>query len=142
MADVLTADASLVVPFVCDLAGIHEPWLDDPSAIGLIRDGELVAGVLYEHYTGSSLEMHVAGTGGRWATRRFLREVFHYPFVQLGCKIVYGRVPSWRPEALRLDLGLGFKIDHILKDATPTGDMYVISMRPQDCKFLEVRHGQ
>ena len=140
MADVFTTDKAQVIPFICGLAGLTRECLADPTCIGLLRDGRLIGGVLYEGYTGpgGSVEMHVAGVGRTWLTRRMLRLAFHYPFTQLECKVIYGRVPSWKPEALRLDLKLGFTLEYVMKDAAPQGDYYLVAMREAQCRFLEI----
>lgn len=138
MADVLTTDKDLVLPFVCSRSGLVREWLDDPSCIGVLRDGILIAGVVFEAYTGTCLEMHVAGDGKRWLTKPLLRVCFKYAFIQLGCKVIRGRVPSWKPEAIRLDLKLGFKLECVLTDAAPQGSYWLMAMRKEDCRFLEI----
>ncbi|MGG1949582.1 hypothetical protein AB1286_33185 [Trinickia sp. NRRL B-1857] len=80
-----------VARFVAALTGEDEYRAS--VAIGLECDGELVAGVVYQLYTGpgGSLLMHVASDGTRrWMTRAYLSACFRYPFVQMRCRRVTG----------------------------------------------------
>ena len=53
------------------------PVSEGMRAIGLERDGALVAGVLFEGFNGQNIWMHVAAEpGGRWMSRRFLGACF------------------------------------------------------------------
>ena len=79
------------------------------KGLGLERDGELVAGVLYEGYNGRNVWMHVAAIpGSRWMTRDFLRYCFRYPFDEMGVARVSGYVNASNLAAWRLDGHLGF----------------------------------
>lgn len=140
MAKVITADADLVADFVCPRADIPRDMIHDFSAIGVMQDGKVIGGALYENYTGvgGCVEMHVAGQDANWMTPRFLKLAFFYPFVQLECKVIRGRVPCHNVKALAFDLKLGFKLEHLLKDATPKGDQWLLAMWRADCRFLGV----
>jgi RimJ/RimL family protein N-acetyltransferase len=52
------------------------------SAMGLQRDGEIVAGVVFNCFTRNDVAVTVAGEG---FTRGFIRAVGIYVFEQLGC---------------------------------------------------------
>jgi hypothetical protein len=52
------------------------------SAMGIERDGAIVAGVIFHCFEGPNVHVTVAGKG--W-TRRFLEAVGRYVFEQLGC---------------------------------------------------------
>lgn len=137
----IVCDAERIGLWVCERAG--GSWTPGRGqAIGLEQDGELIAGVLYEDFNGANVLMHVAGTGRRWLTREFLHVAFWYPFEQLGCKRVTGIVPSVNADALRFDTHLGFQLEATLKDAYPGGDLLVLVMRREDCRFLGAEYGQ
>lgn len=121
-----------------------ERKLDDhfplATAIGLERDGELVAGVLYDRYNGASICMHVAADGSNWLTREFLFVAFAYPFNQLGCKRITGIVNSNNVRAQRFDEHLGFTLEARLKDAMPDGaDMLIYRMLRDECIWIKGR---
>lgn len=52
------------------------------SLMGLERDGEIIAGVLFNQFEGANVHVSIAGTG--W-TRGFIEAVGRYVFEQLGC---------------------------------------------------------
>lgn len=116
----------------------HVPsWGEWYQALGLERDGELQAVVVYNLYSGADIAMHVAAVpGGRWMTRSFLRAVFRYPFVQLGCRRVTGYVPASNAVALRFDLHLGFQPEGRMREALENGeDVIVLGMLERECRW-------
>ena len=110
----------------------HVPsWGEWCEAIGLEDDGELLAVVVYNLYSGADIAMHIAAVPGRrWMTREFLRVAFRYPFVQLGCRRVSGYVPAsnCRRAALRSSTW-GFVREGLMREALETGeDVIVLGM--------------
>lgn len=109
------------------------------KGLGLERDGELVAGVLYEGYNHHNVWMHVAAEpGGKWLNKEFLRYCFHYPFVELGCTRISGYVEAHNAQARRFDEHLGFRQEAVLQGAASDGgDVILYVMRREDCRYLE-----
>jgi RimJ/RimL family protein N-acetyltransferase len=108
-------------------------------AIGLERDGELVAGVVYNFYTGPSVCMHVAAEGKHWLNKDFLYRAFAYPFLQLKCNRVTGLVPADDIVARKFDEHLGFVFEGRLRKARSDGsDMYLYGMLKEECRFLKL----
>lgn len=114
------------------------PVVSGMKGLGLEKDGELIAGVVYEGYNGTNVWMHVAAEpGARWMTRDYLRYCFYYPFVELGCKRVSGYVEASNTEARRFDEHLGFKREAVLEGAaTDGGDVILYVMRREDCRYV------
>lgn len=108
------------------------------KGLGLERDGELIAGVLYEGFNGRNVWMHVAAEPGKkWMTRDYLRYCFHYPFNEMGVDRVSGYVSASNADARRLDEHLGFKQEAVLAGAASDGgDVLIYVMRRGDCRFL------
>lgn len=108
------------------------------QGLGLEREGDLIAGVLYEGYTGHNIWMHVAAEPGkRWLNKEFLRSCFIYPFVQLGCDRVSGWVEGSNEDAKRFDEHLGFKQEAVLRGAARDGgDVILYVMWRDECRFL------
>lgn len=111
------------------------------TAIGLERDGELIAGVIYNFYTGSSISMNCAAIPGRmWLNRDFLFRVFAYPFIQLGCRRVTSFVRADNLDAMCFNLKLGFRIEGRVRQGCEDGtDMWMLGMLRNECRFLEPR---
>jgi hypothetical protein len=103
------------------------------------EDGELLGGVIYQSFTGESIAMHVAGFDDRWINRDLVWVCFHYPFVQLGVKRIFGQVPESNKQALEFDLRLGFrflvKVDGVFRD----GGVIVLVLERDDCQWLNYK---
>jgi RimJ/RimL family protein N-acetyltransferase len=109
------------------------------TAIGLEENGELIAGVVYNMYTGPSISMHVAAVvGKRWLTRDFLYRVFAYPFIQLGCNRVTGLVREDNLQAQKFDEHIGFVREGLMRGACDDGqNMILYGMLRKECRWLE-----
>ena len=107
------------------------------QGIGLLDDGCLIAGVVYNEYNKVNINMHVAAIGKRWMTREYLRYCFRLPFATWGVNKVIGLVDSTNTEAMKFDLHLGFEVEARIKDAGRFGDLFVLSMTRQQCRFLK-----
>lgn len=136
----LCLDAARVGPWVCERAG--GTWIPDRgTAIGRLVNDELVAGVLYEDYTGPNVVCHIAGEGN-WATRGYLGVIFHYPFVQLGVERITVPVSSKNDRCIALVKRMGFIMEARLSRATPGGHLLLFAMFKDECRFLGGRYGE
>lgn len=121
--------------------GVYEPGCS--TAIGQRDDdGKLVGGVLFDHYNGRSIAMHVAGEGTHWVSRQLLRAAFEYPFRQLRVKKVLGLVDSTNRPARRFDEHLGFVLEARVRDAGPQGDLLIYSMTADRCRWIRGQNGE
>lgn len=94
-----------VVRFVARHAGADDFTAN--AALGMHKDGQIIAGVVFDNYTGRNIFMHVAGIGRHWLTREFLWMGFDYPFNQLGLERVSGLVTETNTAAMTFDKHLG-----------------------------------
>jgi len=106
--------------------------------IARFKGDRLLGGVIYQGYTGASIEMHVAGFDPHWLSRNMLWAVFSYPFIQLGCLKVIGRVNVSDSRALEFDLKLGFIVEARISDVYPDGDLFILTVRRDDCHWLRL----
>jgi RimJ/RimL family protein N-acetyltransferase len=118
--------------------GQHFPW-ENFSALALVDDMGIIAGVLYNYYTGTNICMHVAAVPGRkWLTRQFLFAAFDYPFNQLKVRRVTGLVPAKNEEAIRFDTHLGFELEGRMSHALADDDMLIFGLLRENCKWHRV----
>jgi RimJ/RimL family protein N-acetyltransferase len=109
----------------------------DAYCIGLERDGEVCAVVVFDGFSECDCNIHIASDGTkRWMSRDLLLAAFAYPFVQLGLRRVTGLVPAKNSEALRFDQHLGFIIEGRCHDALPDDDLMVLGMTRSRCRFI------
>lgn len=85
------------------------------STLGIIDGEELIAVVVYSNYHPQEgiIELHGASTTPRWLSRAVLREMFAYPFRQLGCQMIVMRVSERNQRLPRILKAYGFKSYHI-----------------------------
>lgn len=116
------------------------------EAIGLKRNGELVAGVIYEHFNHRSIWAHIAAEGRM--TPAYLAAIFDYPFEVADVDKVICPVGSDNVKATKLVKKMGFTEEARIRDARPAGDIVIYTLCRGDCRFLgrrykeRLRHGQ
>jgi hypothetical protein len=110
------------------------PGLD--SCISRSRAGRLLGGVIYQQFLKRSIVIHVAGFDPHGLSRDLLWAIFDYPFNRLGVEQILGFVPTTNTRALEFDKKIGFKPVTRIPDVVPGGDMIVISMRRNECRWL------
>lgn len=103
------------------------------------RDGKLLGGVIYEGYTGSIIFAHQAGFDKYWMSRDMLWMLFDFPFNQLRCKKLCGTIPSNSLDLLAYNKKLGFKVEATIADGYPEGNLLVMSMKREDCRWLSIK---
>jgi L-amino acid N-acyltransferase YncA len=111
------------------------PISDDAHYLGQVINGEIRAVVVYCGFFGKSSCIHVGSEGQYWATKDFLHKVFDYPFNTLKLKVIIGTVAGSNKNSLRLCRHLGFKDVAFIPDAHNEGDLVILEMRPEFCKW-------
>lgn len=139
MKRVVYGEDARVAKWVGDI--VEEIYHPEAATIGLEEDGELIAGVVFDHYTGPSISMHVAAIPGkRWMTKDFLWRCFAYPFLQLQCNRITGLVRVDNLAAQKFDEHLGFQREGLIRKAAKDGTDYILyGMLREECRWLEKR---
>jgi hypothetical protein len=131
-------DSERVGNWVTDKAGGNYTHLC--TAIGYEKDGELIAGVMYDGYTGDKVlkggQIAMHSRIDKMPPREFYWVVFDYPFNQLQVKNVRGIVRTNNSKAIKLNNHLGFKREAMLRDYFHDSDAIVFCMGRDDCRFL------
>jgi RimJ/RimL family protein N-acetyltransferase len=137
--EIICQPKEVIANFVCDMMGESSQNWENFSALGLVEDGKLIAGVVYNHFNPPNICMHVAAMpGARWMTKDFLFAAFDYPFNQLGCSRITALVPRKNVVARKFDKHIGFKFEGRMRQALSDGDdMMFYGMLRKDCRFLE-----
>ena len=134
--DRLVLSASRVLDFVQK----HMPLnaVAGMQGIGLERNGELIAGVLFEGNNGRNVWMHAAANKGRvWATRMFVATCFGYAFTQCGVSRVSAYIEDHNVPSKRFVEHLGFQKEAVLPGAASDGgDILIYRMLRSECKYV------
>ena len=105
---------------------------------GIEIDGELQAGVVYDGFSGTDINMHVVVESLRAVNRKTLRAAFEFPFVTLKCQRVTGLVPSSNLAAQKFDEHLGFVLEGRKKNAFRNGDDELIyGLLKENCRWIK-----
>ena len=111
---------------------------EDAKAIGLERDGEVVAVVVFDTFSPADACMHIASDGTkRWMSKELLLAAFAYPFVQLGLRRLTGLVPAKNKEALAFDEHIGFVREGYHPHACPDDDLVSLGLLRENCRFID-----
>jgi RimJ/RimL family protein N-acetyltransferase len=127
---------------VAEFVGKHNGFLPSKQsqAIGLERDGVLVAGCLFEDWNGASFVCHLAIDGR--AHRNFFWAVCRYAFTQSKARKLIAPVYSNNSRMVRMAMRMRFIPEGCIADAQPDGDILLFTLTPDRCRFLEDRWGR
>lgn len=138
---------NVVVPWICTQLKIRDPGLC--VAIGLEKEGRLIAGCLYNNfrldYLGNpnSIEISFVTIDKCWATRGNIAKFLAYPFVQLRVKRVQLTIAKRNKIARQFVTKLGFTLEGIARKAHEDGtDAAIYSMLWHECKWTKIPHGK
>lgn len=112
----------------------------DAKAIGVERDGKLIAGVVYHDYRPSyaSIQMSVAAIDkSRWLSKGNLAAFFYYPFVQLKCSSVYVCCSRKARRTRKFVEKVGFKYSGLLRRGFGTVDAVLYDMLSTEVRWLK-----
>ena len=107
--------------------------------IGQEIDGEVKAVVAYDNILDKSCLMHTAAIVPNWISKDLLWAAFDYPFNKLGLSVILASVASTNEEALKLDRHLGFVDKAYIEDAHADGDLVILAMRRENCRWLDIK---
>ena len=135
MTKIITGPKDVLITWLRHRTGYRPA--SDMRCLGIVRDGVIGAVIGYDNFNGSAIEMHVASDGSRqWMTKSLLRAAFHYPFNVCDAKVILGMVPSRNFEAVKMSLKLGFLNVASIKDGHPDGNLYLMAMWRENCRYL------
>jgi len=118
------------------MGGVLQP---NSQSIGLVVDGKIVAGVIYEGWNQRSIVCHIAIEGR--VTKGFMNAVCGYAFHTCGVHKVIGPIPSDNEKAIKNAIRIGFVEEARIKDAAPNGDIVLFTITKDRCRYLGEKHG-
>lgn len=106
-------------------------------ALGVVRGGRLIGGVVYGGWKDFDCEVSLAFEDPRWARRRILERLFAYPFDQLGCRRITAITADDDARVLKLMRGIGWTLEgRHRRGLDGTRDALSWGMCAEDCRFL------
>lgn len=108
------------------------------ASLGIVRDGHIVAGIVYHYRPPHDADMTIASIDKRWCNRLVLKAIFVYPFLQLKCKRVTALVESTNQPIQAFLCRVGFQQEGILRQGYASGgDAVIFGMLRDECRWLE-----
>jgi RimJ/RimL family protein N-acetyltransferase len=114
-------------------------FAEQSSAIGLIKDGKILAGVIYENWNKRTVFCHIAVEGR--LTKSYLKAIFDYPFNVLNVQKIIVPVVTDNQKSIKLVINMGFVEEARIKDGSPDGDIIFMTLAKKNCRFLGVHYG-
>jgi RimJ/RimL family protein N-acetyltransferase len=112
-------------------------YRDDARAIGVERDGELRAVVVFDTWSRRNCHISVVSrSGSMWMTRQLARAVSTYVFVTGGLARVTCHIPESNTEARRFAEQLGMQIEGRQREGAPDGDVIVYGLLRRECRWV------
>jgi hypothetical protein len=118
---------------------MNHPLPEETVCIGQELGGNLVAVVGYCSFMPKACQMHIAAVSEvNWMNRDLLWAAFDYPFNKLGVSVILGQICGSNEDALKLNRHLGFKVVAEIADAHMDGDLVIMAMKREDCRWLDI----
>lgn len=137
MRRVVTNNQAHLRAWISGVLGIK--FDEHTTCIGQEIDGEVKAVIAYTNFQEKSCCMHVAAIQNNWISKDLLWAAFDYPFNILKVNVILATVASTNEEALKLDRHLGFIDKAYIEDAHTDGDLVILAMRRENCRWLDIK---
>ena len=114
------------------------------TALGVVRGGYLLGGVVYHNYTGHDIQASLAFDRPGWALPGTLRALFGYPFNDLKVSRMTAIIGRKNKRSRKLCEGLGFKLEGVhAKGLDGFQDAMTFGLLKENCRWIKDRtHGQ
>lgn len=131
----VVADADRAYAFITEFFGLGRT--EGMKGICQLKDGEVIAAVVYDDFNGSNIFMHCAARPGkRWLNRWFLHEAFKFPFETLGARRITLWIEASNAASKRFAEHLGFTREAMLEGAAKDGGWVMIyRMMRGECRY-------
>lgn len=105
-------------------------------AIGMELDGQIIGGVVYSHYREQTrdIQLSIAATSPKWATRGTIAALLAYPFVTLQCNRATVVVRKRNRRSRKLAEGLGFRLEGTLRQGFLDDDMLILGILREEAE--------
>lgn len=138
VGSVLYGADELVARMVAD----RIPWVGTDGfgpcvALGVVRSGVLLGGVVFHNYKGHTIEMSGASDRADWLRPTTLARLFAYPFLDLKCTNLLTVIPRKNKRARKIIEFLGFKVVGVVDRAYGNDDAVIYQMPRDKCKWLK-----
>lgn len=98
------------------------------EALGFSHPSGAAGGAVFSCYDGHNINVNIAADSPLLCTRGNLKAGFRYAFIQLDCKRMTAIIKQENKRCRRLAEGLGFKLEGVIRNGTPDGDLFMYGL--------------
>ena len=106
-------------------------------AIGVQRDGEIIAAAVFHDLREGQIVASIAATSRRWASRSVLHALFAYPFKQVGAHRLLVQCSEANEKAMKMNRQLGFTQEGRLRQLYKPHNAVLWGMLREECKWIK-----
>ena len=120
VGSVLYNDKAKVAQIVASLLPKGPVWSwENFSALGVVRRGNLIGGVIYSNYRphANDIEITAAFSSPDWCLPDTIKQILAFPIQQLGCTRCTARTARRNKPARQFNERLGFKVEGVQRKA-------------------------
>ena len=113
---------------------------DQYSHIGYYQNDKIVGGVIFSHYDGHNIWMHLALDNPRAMRRSYAKQVFEYCFYKCKCVRITAMTKPTNARCIKLIESAGFKkegrIRKVIKENLQYSDGLIYGLLRKECRYL------
>ena len=113
---------------------------DHYSHIGYYQNDKIVGGVIFSHYDGHNIWMHLALDNPRAMRRSYAKQVFEYCFYTCKCVRITAMTKPNNVRCIKLIESAGFKkegrIRKVIKENLQYSDGLIYGLLRKECRYL------
>tara|TARA_Y100000114_G_scaffold154786_1_gene177526 strand:- start:898 stop:1323 length:426 start_codon:yes stop_codon:yes gene_type:complete len=125
--------------FIADKAHINQNN-EDYSYIGILENNKIIGAIIFSDYDGNNIFIHVALDTPRACTRKVIKQMFHYIFIQAKCSRATATCDNNYARIKKLIEGVGFEKEGVMKRMMKINDKYVdcavYGLLKENCKWV------
>jgi len=111
-------------------------WMGEHKSLAALEEGEIIGAVVYDAFTPFDCCIHVRLDKAGCKVPGVLRQVFGYPFEQLGLTRITGLVSKSNEKGIALCTWLGFTFEGVKEKALGDEDEVIFGMTRESCKWV------
>lgn len=114
------------------------------STLGIMRQGKIIAALAFNNFQPMPRDIHltIAAESPAWASRKVLRQIFNYIFIQMGCLRTTVMIAKNNKRARKLAEGVGYKYEgNLRKGFDGINDAMIYGMLHNECRWLGEQNG-
>lgn len=116
---------------------VPTPGEEIPFCIGYEKNGEMVAAMMFEDYSGTTIWVHLSAT---YPAREWILEILRFTFVTLECNMVCAWVYDDNVKCIKLMKAIGAVHEYTLVGGRLGGDVLLYKLQRDSGVHTRLKH--